>query len=70
MATKIIEIEGIGPVFAEKLSKAGVLTVEGLLEKGAITLFTLLQGLFSAFLICHVLLPHVSPMPQRLATQS
>jgi predicted flap endonuclease-1-like 5' DNA nuclease len=35
MATKIIEIEGIGPVFAEKLSKAGVLTVEGLLEKGA-----------------------------------
>ena len=35
MATKIIEIEGIGPVFAEKLSKAGVITVEGLLEKGA-----------------------------------
>jgi predicted flap endonuclease-1-like 5' DNA nuclease len=35
MATKIIEIEGIGPVFAEKLSKAGVLTVEGLLDKGA-----------------------------------
>jgi predicted flap endonuclease-1-like 5' DNA nuclease len=35
MATKIIEIEGIGPVFADKLSKAGVLTVEGLLEKGA-----------------------------------
>jgi len=35
MAKKIIEIEGIGPVFAEKLNKAGVLTVEGLLEKGA-----------------------------------
>jgi len=35
MATKIIEIEGIGPVFAEKLSKAGVMTIEGLLEKGA-----------------------------------
>lgn len=35
MAKKIVEIEGIGPVFAEKLNKAGVLTVEGLLEKGA-----------------------------------
>ena len=35
MAKKIAEIEGIGPVFADKLSKAGVLTVEGLLEKGA-----------------------------------
>jgi predicted flap endonuclease-1-like 5' DNA nuclease len=35
MAKKIAEIEGIGPVFAEKLSKAGVMTVEGLLEKGA-----------------------------------
>jgi predicted flap endonuclease-1-like 5' DNA nuclease len=35
MAKKIIEIEGIGPVFAEKLSTAGVLTVENLLEKGA-----------------------------------
>jgi predicted flap endonuclease-1-like 5' DNA nuclease len=35
MAKKIVEIEGIGPVFAEKLSKAGVLTIEGLLEKGA-----------------------------------
>jgi predicted flap endonuclease-1-like 5' DNA nuclease len=35
MATKIVEIEGIGPVFADKLSKAGVITVEGLLEKGA-----------------------------------
>lgn len=35
MAKKIVEIEGIGPVFAEKLSKAGVLTIESLLEKGA-----------------------------------
>lgn len=35
MAKKIAEIEGIGPVFADKLSKAGVNTVEGLLEKGA-----------------------------------
>jgi len=35
MAKKIAEIEGIGPVYAEKLSKAGVLTVEGLLDKGA-----------------------------------
>jgi len=35
MAKKIAEIEGIGPVFAEKLSKAGVLTVEGLLTMGA-----------------------------------
>lgn len=35
MAKKIVEIEGIGPVFAEKLSTAGVLTVENLLEKGA-----------------------------------
>ena len=35
MAKKITEIEGIGPVFQEKLSKAGVTTVEGLLEAGA-----------------------------------
>jgi predicted flap endonuclease-1-like 5' DNA nuclease len=35
MAKKIVEIEGIGPVFAEKLSAAGVMTVESLLEKGA-----------------------------------
>jgi predicted flap endonuclease-1-like 5' DNA nuclease len=35
MATKIIEIEGIGPVYAEKLTKAGVITVESLLDKGA-----------------------------------
>jgi predicted flap endonuclease-1-like 5' DNA nuclease len=32
---KIIDIEGIGPVYAEKLVKAGILTVEGLLKKGA-----------------------------------
>jgi predicted flap endonuclease-1-like 5' DNA nuclease len=32
---KIIEIEGIGPVYAEKLSKIGVTMVEDLLEKGA-----------------------------------
>ena len=31
---KIMDIEGIGPVFAEKLSKAGVKTTEGLLEMG------------------------------------
>ena len=35
MEKKIKEIEGIGPVFAEKLGNAGVLTVESLLEKGA-----------------------------------
>jgi len=35
MAKKISEIEGIGPVFAEKLAGAGVQTVEGLLEAGA-----------------------------------
>ncbi len=34
MAYKIIEIEGIGPVYAEKLGLAGVKTVEGLLELG------------------------------------
>jgi len=32
---KIIEIEGIGNVYAEKLNNAGVLKVEDLLEKGA-----------------------------------
>jgi predicted flap endonuclease-1-like 5' DNA nuclease len=31
----IADIEGIGPVNAEKLGAAGVRTVEGLLEKGA-----------------------------------
>lgn len=35
MAKKVKEIEGIGPVFAEKLGNAGVVTVENLLEKGA-----------------------------------
>lgn len=35
MAKKITEIEGIGPVFQEKLAAAGVKTVEGLLEAGA-----------------------------------
>ena len=32
---KIEEIEGIGPVYAEKLRGAGIDTVEGLLDKGA-----------------------------------
>jgi len=32
---KIIDVEGIGPVYAEKLEAAGIETVEGLLEKGA-----------------------------------
>jgi predicted flap endonuclease-1-like 5' DNA nuclease len=31
----IEEIEGIGPVYAEKLTTAGISTVEGLLEAGA-----------------------------------
>ena len=31
---KINAIEGIGPAFQEKLARAGVSTVEGLLEKG------------------------------------
>lgn len=35
MAKKITEIEGIGPVFEEKLAGAGVKTVEGLLDAGA-----------------------------------
>ena len=35
MAKKIIEIEGIGPVYQEKLAGAGVTTVEGLLKVGA-----------------------------------
>lgn len=33
--TAIIDIEGIGPVFAEKLTAAGIKTVEALLEAGA-----------------------------------
>ncbi len=32
---KIIEIEGIGPVYAEKLKAIGINTVEGLLKAGA-----------------------------------
>ena len=32
---KIIDIEGIGPVYAERLAKAGIQTVEGLLKNGA-----------------------------------
>lgn len=32
---KVIDIEGIGPSYAEKLSKAGILSVEALLKKGA-----------------------------------
>jgi predicted flap endonuclease-1-like 5' DNA nuclease len=32
--TKVIEIEGIGPAYAEKLQKAGVQTVGQLLEQG------------------------------------
>lgn len=35
MATRIDQIEGIGPVYAEKLSKAEIKSVEGLLAKGA-----------------------------------
>ena len=32
---KIIDIEGIGPAYAEKLIKSGIRSVEALLEKGA-----------------------------------
>lgn len=35
MAYKITDIEGIGPAYAEKLEKAGIKTVEKLLELGA-----------------------------------
>ncbi len=35
MAQKIEEIEGIGPVYGEKLSSNGIKTVEDLLEAGA-----------------------------------
>ena len=34
MAYKIIDIQGIGPVYAEKLTAAGIETVPQLLEKG------------------------------------
>jgi predicted flap endonuclease-1-like 5' DNA nuclease len=33
--TKIIDIEGVGPVYAEKLSALGITTVEKLLEVGS-----------------------------------
>lgn len=33
--TKLIDIEGIGPVYAKKLQAAGVSSVEGLLKEGA-----------------------------------
>jgi predicted flap endonuclease-1-like 5' DNA nuclease len=32
---KVIDIEGIGPVYATKLAKAGIRSVEGLLKEGA-----------------------------------
>ena len=32
---KLLDIEGIGPVYSEKLQKAGVKSVEGLLKLGA-----------------------------------
>lgn len=35
MAYKIIEIEGIGPVYAEKLEAAGVKTTEDMLKRAA-----------------------------------
>ncbi|AFL85337.1 hypothetical protein Belba_2804 [Belliella baltica DSM 15883] len=35
MSKTISEIEGIGPVFKEKLGNAGITTVEALLSKGA-----------------------------------
>ena len=35
MGYKIIDVEGIGPVYAEKLQAAGVKTTEDLLEKCA-----------------------------------
>ena len=34
MSYKIVDIEGIGPVYAEKLVAAGIVTVDQLLEKG------------------------------------
>lgn len=33
--TKLLDIEGIGPVYAEKLTKAGIGSVEALLKSGA-----------------------------------
>lgn len=34
MAYKVIDIEGIGPTYADKLNKAGIHTTEDLLNKG------------------------------------
>jgi predicted flap endonuclease-1-like 5' DNA nuclease len=33
--TKIIDIEGVGPAYAKKLSGAGIKSVESLLKRGA-----------------------------------
>jgi len=33
--TRLTEVEGIGDVYAQKLSEAGIMTTEALLEKGA-----------------------------------
>ncbi len=33
--TKLIDIEGVGPIYAAKLQKAGVRSANGLLERGA-----------------------------------
>jgi len=33
--TKLVEIEGVGPSYAEALTKAGITSAEALLEKGA-----------------------------------
>ena len=33
--TRLTEVEGIGEVYAQKLSEAGIMTTEALLEKGA-----------------------------------
>jgi len=33
--TSVVEIEGIGPAYAEKLKQSGIATIEALLEKGA-----------------------------------
>ena len=33
--TSVIEIEGVGPAYADKLKQSGIATIEALLEKGA-----------------------------------
>jgi len=33
--TKIVDVEGIGEVYAQKLAEAGIVTTQALLEKGA-----------------------------------